>query len=548
MSKSNTKFIFVTGGVLSGLGKGVMAASIGAILKARGLKVNIQKLDPYLNVDAGTLNPAEHGEVFVTDDGAVTDLDLGHYERFLDQNLTQKSSLMSGKVFRYVIDKERAGGYLGKTVQVVSHLTVEIQDMILAAAKGFDIHIVEVGGTIGDYEGIHFIEAIRQMKRVVGENNCLYVHLAYLPYLETSKELKTKPAQNSIRDLRNVGIMPDIIGARSDKPIHKEEITKLSVFCDVAEEAVIPLPTIKSVYEVPLNLEKSNLGNFITKKLGLKTTKPDLSKWKELFKNINHKNGSVTIGLVAKYLSNEDTYKSIKEALMAAGWKENVKINFKWIDSEEIEKGNTKGLLGIDAMIVLPGFGSRGIEGKIISVRYAREQKIPYLGICLGMQVAVVEFARNVCGIRDACTEEINEKCKEPVIHFIDEQKKNICEENYGGSMRLGAFECKLKKDSLSYKLYGSENISERHRHRYEFNNKYKKKLEDCGFKVVGMNTKYNLVEVVEIPDHPFFVAVQYHPEFKSRPYTPRPLFLGLIKAAIKSKKSSEISKSKVLK
>lgn len=544
MSKVNTKFIFITGGVLSGLGKGVMAASIGAILKARGLKVNIQKLDPYLNVDAGTLNPAEHGEVFVTDDGAETDLDLGHYERFLDQNLTQKSSLMSGKVFRYVIDKERAGGYLGKTVQVVSHLTVEIQEMILEAAKGFDIHIVEVGGTIGDYEGIHFIEAIRQMKRVVGEENCLYVHLAYLPYLETSKEIKTKPAQNSVRDLRNMGIQPDIIGARSDRPVSKEEITKLSVFCDVPEEAVIPLPTIKSVYDVPINLEKSNLGDFITKKLGLKTKKPDLSKWKELFKNINHKNGSVIVGLVAKYLSNEDTYKSIKEALMAAGWKENVKINFKWIDSEDIEKGDTKGLLGIDAMVVLPGFGFRGIEGKIISVRYAREQKVPYLGICLGMQVAVIEFARNVCGIKDACTEEIDEKCKEPVIHFIDEQKKNICEENYGGSMRLGAFECKLDKNSLSYKLYGSEKISERHRHRYEFNNKYKEQLESCGLKVVGMNTRYNLVEVVEVPDHPFFIAVQYHPEFKSRPYAPRPLFTGLIKAAIKHKKANEISKS----
>src|SRR3989304_1832037 len=400
MAKSETKYIFVTGGVLSGLGKGIMSASLGAILKARGLKVNIQKLDPYLNVDAGTLNPAEHGEVFVTEDGAETDLDLGHYERFLDQNLTRKSSLMSGKVFQHVIEKERAGGYLGKTVRVVSHLTAEIQNMILEAAKGNDVHIVEVGGTVGDYEGTHFIEAIRQMKRRIGEKNCLYVHLAYLPYLETSKEIKTKPAQKSVQDLRGLGIQPDIIGARCDHPLKKEQIEKISIFCDVDEEAVVPLPTIKSVYEVPLNLEKANLGNYITKKLELKSKKPDLSKWTNLAKRINHRNGKIIVGLGAKYLSNEDTYKSITEAVKAAGWKEGITVETKWIDSEEIEKGNMKGLLGIDAMMVLPGFGTRGIEGKIIAARYAREQKIPYLGICLGMQVAVIEFARNVCGIK----------------------------------------------------------------------------------------------------------------------------------------------------
>lgn len=564
--RSETKFIFVTGGVLSGLGKGIMSASVGAILKARGLKVNIQKLDPYLNVDAGTLNPAEHGEVFVTEDGAETDLDLGHYERFLDQNLNQKCSLMSGKVFQRVIEKERAGGYLGKTVQVVSHLTVEIQDMILEAAKGSDVHIVEVGGTVGDYEGTHFIEAIRQMRRRVGEENCLYVHLAYLPYLATSREIKTKPAQNSVRDLRGLGIQPDIIGARCDLPLKKEHIEKISMFCDVDEEAVVPLPTIKSVYEVPLNLEKANLGNYITKKLELKSKKPDLSKWLDLSKKISRKNGKVTVGLVAKYLSNEDTYKSITEALKAAGWKEGISVETKWIDSEEIEKGNTKGLLGIDAMAVLPGFGTRGIEGKITAVRYAREQKIPYLGICLGMQVAVIEFARNVCGIKNANTEEvepisqdgrnpseassrrkIDEKCKELVIHFMKEQKKNIYESRYGGSMRLGTYDCLLEKNSLSYKLYGTDHISERHRHRYEFNNKYKKRLEECGLKIMGMNPKYNLVEMIEVPDHPFFVACQFHPEFKSRPYAPRPLFTGLVKAAISYKKSSVVASSTVV-
>lgn len=534
MNRNNTKYIFVTGGVLSGLGKGVMAASIGAILKARGLKVNIQKLDPYLNVDAGTLNPAEHGEVYVTDDGAETDLDLGHYERFLNQDLNQKSSLMSGRVLQYVIKKERAGGYLGKTVQVVSHLTVEVQIMIAEAAKGYDVHIVEVGGTIGDYEAIHFIEAIRQMKRKMGEKNCIYVHLAFLPYLETSRELKTKPAQNSVRELRGLGINPDIIGARSDRPIQKEHLEKLSVFCDVDLEAVVPLPTIKSVYEVPLNLEKSDLGDYICDKLEIKKTKPDMSEWEDLMKNINHKNGSVTVGLVAKYLSNEDTYKSINEAVKAAGWKEGVNIDFRWIDSEKIEKGDTKDLLGLDAMIVLPGFGTRGIEGKITAARYAREHGVPYLGICLGMQVAAIEFMRNVCCVEDANTEEVDEACKNPIIHFIKDQKKNIHNSNYGGSMRLGAFDCKLSKDSLSYKLYGKENISERHRHRYEFNDKYKEELEKKGLKVVGINPQYGLVEMIEIENHPFFVGVQFHPEYKSRPFSPRPLFLGLVKEAIK--------------
>lgn len=537
-----TKYIFVTGGVLSGLGKGIMAASMGAILKARGLKVNIQKLDPYLNVDAGTLNPAEHGEVFVTEDGAETDLDLGHYERFLDQNLTQKSSLMSGKVFQHVIEKERRGGYLGKTVQVCSHLTVEIQNMIMDSAKGSDVHIVEVGGTIGDYEGVHFIEAIRQMRRKIGAENCLYVHLAFLPYLETSKEIKTKPAQNSVRDLMNLGIHPDIIGARCDRPIKKEQIEKLSLFCDVEEEAVIPLPTIKNVYEVPLNLEKAKLGEYIVKKLGIKAKRPDLSRWTDLMEKIDYKNGKITIGMVAKYLSNEDTYKSITEALRAAGWKAGVTVDTKWIDSEALENGKTKGLLGIDGMVVLPGFGTRGIEGKILAARYARENNIPYLGICLGMQVAVIEFARNVCGIKKANTEEIEDKCPEPVIHFIEEQKKNIHNSNYGGSMRLGSFDCTLSKNSISHKLYGKDKISERHRHRYEFNNKYKVKLEKCGLKISGINPKYNLVEIVEIPEHPFFVACQFHPEFKSRPYEPRPLFEGLVRSAVGYKKSNELA------
>lgn len=544
-----TKFIFVTGGVLSGLGKGIMTASVGAILKARGLRVSIQKLDPYLNVDAGTLNPAEHGEVFVTEDGTEADLDLGHYERFLDQNLDQKSSLMSGKVFQRVIEKERAGAYLGKTVQVCSHLTVEIQSMIKEAARGSDVHVVEVGGTVGDYEGTHFIEAIRQMRRRIGEKNCLYIHLAYLPYLKTSKEIKTKPAQNSVRDLRSLGIQPDIIGARCDFPLRREHIEKISVFCDVDPEAVIPLPTIKSVYEVPLNLEKANLGSYIVKKLGLKAQKPDLLKWIKLAKSTSsrsNKGEKIVVGFIAKYLSNEDTYKSVTEAVKAASWKEGVNVDIKWVDSEKIERGNTKGLLGLDAMIGLPGFGSRGIEGKITAVRYAREQKIPYLGICLGMQVAVIEYARNVCGIKGANTEEVEQNCKEPVIHFIPDQKKNIRESRYGGSMRLGAYNCILDKESISYKLYKTKKISERHRHRYEFNNKYRKHLEKCGLKIVGINPDFDLVEVIEIPEHPFFVACQFHPEFKSRPHKPHPLFTGLVRAAIAYKKANKNIYSKV--
>jgi len=545
--EEKTKFIFVTGGVLSGLGKGVMAASIGALLKSRGFSVNIQKCDPYLNVDAGTLNPAEHGEVFVTDDGAETDLDLGHYERFLDQDLTQESSLMSGRVYQRVIEKERAGAYLGKTVQVVTHLVAEIQQMILKSSKGYDIHIVEIGGTVGDYEGIHFLEAIRQMKRKLGENNCIYAHLVYLPYLATSREIKTKPAQNSVRDLRNIGITPDIVGLRSEMPLGKEHIQKMSVFCDLEEIAILPLPTIKSVYEVPLNMEKAKICDYIIDTLKLPRRKADLTKWIELNNKFKEKPKlSITVGLVAKYLSNEDTYKSITEALTAAGWEENIEVQIRWIDSEVIEKGNTKDLIGIDAMIVLPGFGSRGVEGKIISARYAREQKVPYLGICFGMQVAVIEFARNVCGMKKANTEEVDEKCKEPVINFMEDQKKNIYNSNYGGSMRLGAFDCNLEKGSLAYSIYGEEKISERHRHRYEFNNKYKDKLQKCGLKVTGVNTKYNLVEVVEISDHPFYIGVQFHPEFKSRPYKPGLLFLGLVKAAVKNKKTNEVFKVSV--
>lgn len=533
--KKNTKYIFVTGGVLSGLGKGIMAASIGHILKSRGLSVNIQKCDPYLNCDAGTLNPGEHGEVFVTDDGAETDLDLGHYERFMDQNLTQDSSLMSGRVYLSVLDSERKGEYLGKTVQVCNHVTKRIQEFIIRTGKGYDVHIVEIGGTIGDYEALHFLEAIRQMHRKIGAENVVYVHLVYLPYLETSKEIKTKPAQNSIRDLRSLGLHPDIIGCRSDADIDREHISKIALFADVDEAAVVPLPTIKTIYEVPLNLEKYGLGKYLTKKLGFKKKKVK-NGWDKLLlkiEKVNESDKTVRIGIVAKYLQNEDTYKSVTEALRAAGWANGVKVIWDWVNSEEIEKKGTDLLRKYDGILIPGGFGTRGTEGKIAACRYARENNIPYLGLCLGMQIATIEFARNICGIKSATSEEFDEKAKNQVIHIMETQKRHLLESQMGGTMRLGAYPCVLKNRSLAKRLYGKKSVSERHRHRYEFNNAYKKRMEGKGLLCSGISPDGKLVEIIEISNHKFFIASQFHPEFRSRPDRPHPLFEGFIEASI---------------
>lgn len=531
MAKKPTKYIFVTGGVLSGLGKGIMAASIGHILKSRGFLVNIGKCDPYLNCDAGTLNPGEHGEVFVTDDGAETDLDLGHYERFMDQNLTQASSLMSGRVYREVLESERCGAYLGKTVQVVPHITGKIQEMIMAAGKGFDIHIVEIGGTIGDFEALHFLEAIRQMKRKIGPENVCYVHLVYLPYLETSKEIKTKPAQSSIRDLMTLGIHPDVIGCRSDRPLEEGNLKKIAMFADVDEAAVIALPTIKTVYEVPINLEKVKLGDYITKRLGL-GRHASHNGWDKLLTRIEEieiSGKTVKIGIVAKYLQNEDTYKSVTEALKAAGYANNVNVSWDWVDSEKLEKKGPETLKKYDGILVPGGFGNRGTEGKIIAAKYARENNIPYLGLCLGMQIATIEFARNVCGIKGATSEEFKPKAKHKVIHIMEEQIEKLHRAELGGSMRLGSYPCVLTDGSLAKKIYKKKNISERHRHRYEFNNKYKKQLEKCGLRFSGISPDGKLVEMIELPGHKFFIATQAHPEFKSRPDRAHPLFDGFI-------------------
>lgn len=526
--KQPTKYIFITGGVVSGSGKGITAASIGAILKARGLRVNIQKMDPYFNFDAGTLNPAEHGEVFVTQDGAETDLDLGHYERFLDQQLTRQSSVMSGQVYAKVFADERDGAFLGKTVQVIPHITDEYQRRIEEAGKGFDVLITEVGGTIGDYESLAVIDALRQFKRRVGSDNVLYTHVVFLPYLEASKELKSKPAQNSVRDLREVGIQPDILAVRTDHPIKASIFEKLSQFCDVDKEAIVGLPTAKTVYEVPLRMEESGIGDYICKRLGVSCRKPDLSNWQKLVDTIMSDMPSVRIGIVAKYLDHEDTYLSVVEALRAAAWDSGRKLEYEWIDAEKLTQ-NTKPLEKVDGILVPGGFGQRGVEGKIVAAQFAREHTVPYLGICLGLQVAVIEFARNVAGLGDAHSTEFNQETSAPVVHIMPEQ----IGVQLGGSMRLGDYDTSLASGSIAEKLYGTSEITERHRHRYEVNNDYRDLLERKGLRISGTSYNNTLVEVVELPDHPYFVASQAHPEFLSRPHRPHPLFAGFIKASI---------------
>ncbi len=530
LTKRRTKYIFVTGGVLSGLGKGITAASIGNLLKARGLKVNIQKCDPYLNVDAGMLNPREHGECFVTKDGAETDLDLGHYERFLDQELVSSSSLMSGRVLLKVINDERAGKYEGDDVQIIPHFTGAIQNFIQQAAEGYDVHIVEIGGTVGDYESLSFIEAIRELGIAVGRENCAYVHVVYLPFLGASQETKTKPAQNSVRELRGLGISPDILVARSEDPANPKVKEKLSLFSGVAPEAIALLPNASSIYQVPLTLEDTGIANVLTNRLGLKGKRPDLKSWRDVVRRATTDyDRTVTVGVVAKYMDNTDTYMSVFEALYAAGSWNNTKVKIKWIEATELEAGDKqalKVLRDVDGIVVPGGFGTRGVEGKIIAARYALKNKMPYLGLCLGLQVAVVAAARNG-GLSGANSVELDAAPQDPVIHTMSDQKGK---ENTGGTMRLGDYPCVLAKGSLASRLYKAKEINERHRHRYECNNNYRDRYEAWGLRVSGQSPDGNLVEVIEGQNHPFFIASQFHPEFKSRPNRPHPLFDGFVK------------------
>jgi CTP synthase len=524
-----TRYVFVTGGVISGLGKGITAASIGAVLKARGFKISIQKLDVYLNVDAGLLNPREHGECFVTKDGAETDLDLGHYERFLDEEFTAASSVMSGRIYQKIINDERAGLYHGDDVQIVPHLTAEIEKYIVAAGEGSDIHIVEIGGTVGDIESTAFLEAIRQM----GMNypkRCAYVHVVYVPFLGTSKEFKTKPAQNSLRDLRNVGIIPDIVAVRAEEPFPEYVRDKISLFGGVPRAAVIMLPNADTVYQVPRTLYDSGAGWAIFDKFDMHPPEPTMKKWDNIVEAATAQHSkTVHIGVIAKYLDNEDTYLSVIEALRSACWANKVNFAFDWVDAEKIEEDGPDSLAAYDGLIVPGGFGSRGLEGMITSAAYAMDNNLPYLGICLGMQMAVVAAARKA-GLKDAISSEVQPDAKHPVIYIMAGQEGK---ESTGGTLRLGNYPCEIEKGSLAEKVYGSRKIIERHRHRYEVNQKFDDYYEKAGLRLSGKSPDGKLVEMIEHADHPYFIGTQAHPEFKSRPDRPHPLFDHLIRAAV---------------
>jgi len=527
-----TKYIFVTGGVVSSLGKGIAAASLGLLLKQRGLHIVLQKFDPYLNVDPGTMSPFQHGEVFVTDDGAETDLDLGHYERFIDRNLSQRSNVTTGQVYEAIINRERNGGYLGKTVQVVPHVSDEIKNRIrLAAENGADVDVVitEVGGTTGDIEGLPFLEAIRQMRLDQGRDNVLYIHLTLVPYIKTAHEIKTKPTQHSVKGLREIGIQPDILLCRCDRPLSQEIKAKIALFCNVEEKAVIEAIDAESIYHVPLKLSKEGLDDMVVEKLRLDVGPPDLEKWEKMVHKIYSMTESVDVAIVGKYIQIVDAYKSIIESFTHAGVANNVHVNLKWVDAEKIEEdGPEKWLDSVDGILVPGGFGERGTEGKITAVKYARENGVPYLGICLGLQMAVIELARNVCGL-DAGSSEFDPDVPHPVIDLMRDQRS---QSKMGGTMRLGAYPCVLEKGTLAYELYGAEEISERHRHRWEVNNTYREQLATKGLVFSGLSPKGDLVEIIELPAHPFFLAVQFHPELKSRPMRAHPLFRGLVAAA----------------
>jgi CTP synthase len=532
-----TKFIFVTGGVVSSIGKGLSAASLGALLESRGLRVTNQKLDPYINVDPGTMSPFQHGEVFVTDDGAETDLDLGHYERYTSARLSKKSNFTTGQVYFSVIEKERRGDYLGGTVQVIPHITDEIKSKILDNAKGSDVAIVEVGGTVGDIESLPFLEAIRQFKADRGAGNVLYIHVTLVPYIKSAGEMKTKPTQHSVKELREIGIQPDILLCRCERELPRDMKAKIALFCNVEEKAVITAADVEHIYAVPLAYHREGLDEQVVEKLNIWTKAPDLTPWQEVVDKLMHPSkGGVQIAIVGKYVNLTESYKSLAEALTHGGIGNDCRVFLKYLDSEKIEAEGVDGLLdGVDGVLVPGGFGERGTEGKIKAIEYARTRNIPFFGICLGMQMAVVEYARNVCDLPDAYSSEFKPDCVNPVIHLMAEQKGVS---HKGGTMRLGAYPCTLTKGTMAQKAYGSLEISERHRHRFEFNNAYRDTVVAKGMALSGIYKDGGLVEMVEIPGHPWFVGCQFHPEFKSKPLNPHPLFKAFIGAALHNKKS----------
>ena len=528
-----TKYIFVTGGVVSGLGKGITAASLGRLLKARGLKVAAQKLDPYINVDPGTMSPYQHGEVYVTEDGAETDLDLGHYERFIDENLNKYSNLTTGKVYWNVLNKERRGEYLGSTVQVIPHITNEIKDFVYQVGRktNADVVITEIGGTIGDIESQPFIEAVRQISLEVGKENSLFIHVTLVPFLHGSDEHKSKPTQHSVKELQGMGVKPDIIVLRCDEPLEESIFKKISMFCNVKPDCVIENTTLPNLYEAPLMLERANFSSVVCRELGITAPEPDLTEWAIMVERIKARQHCVDIGLVGKYVALHDAYLSVAEALRHAGYERSTHVRIHWIDSEAITPGNVDEMLaGLDGILVPGGFGGRGIEGMILAARYAREKCIPYFGICLGMQIAVIEYARNVLGIGDANSGEFDELCRHKVIDFMPGQSDSI---DKGGTLRLGAYPCLIKAGTTMERCYGTTMISERHRHRYEFSNDYREAFEKAGLSLSGTSPDGQLVETVELTERPFHVGVQYHPEFKSRPNKAHPLFKGFIGAAV---------------
>ncbi|CDG20290.1 CTP synthase [Xenorhabdus poinarii G6] len=539
-----TNYIFVTGGVVSSLGKGIAAASLAAILEARGLNVTIMKLDPYINVDPGTMSPTQHGEVFVTEDGAETDLDLGHYERFIRTKMTRRNNFTTGRVYSEVLRKERRGDYLGATIQVIPHITNEIKDRIIRGAEGHDVVLVEIGGTVGDIESLPFLEAIRQMAVEVGRENTLFMHLTLVPYMAAAGEVKTKPTQHSVKELLSIGIQPDVLICRSDRAIPANERAKIALFCNVPEKAVISLKDVDSIYKIPGLLKSQGLDDYICKRFSLECPEADLSEWEQVIYEEANPSGEVTIGMVGKYVELPDAYKSVIEALKHGGLKSRLTVNIKLIDSQDVETRGVDVLKDLDAILVPGGFGGRGIEGKIMTARYARENKIPYLGICLGMQVALIEFARNVAGMAGANSTEFAPECQLPVVGLITEWRDEDGnlevrseESDLGGTMRVGGQLCHLTENSLVRNLYGQSDIVERHRHRYEVNNLLLKRIEEAGLRVAGRSIDNKLVEIIENPAHPWFVACQFHPEFTSTPRDGHPLFAGFVEAASKYQK-----------
>ncbi|MGE5443706.1 MAG: CTP synthase [Ignavibacteriales bacterium] len=534
-----TKFIFITGGVMSSLGKGLASASIGALLESRGLRVTLQKLDPYINVDPGTMDPFQHGEVYVTDDGAETDLDLGHYQRFVHSNLTKKNNCTTGKIYYSVISKERRGEYLGQTVQVIPHITDEIKSCILDVANGNDVVIVEIGGTVGDIESLPFLEAVRQLRVDLGKENTLFVHLTYVPYVAPAGELKTKPTQHSVKDLLQIGIQPDIILCRTDRFLPKEIKAKVALFCNVRVEAVITAKDVETIYEVPIIFHQEGLDEIVVESLNMWTRRPDITQWEAIVDKFKNPKSDVTIGVVGKYVSLKDSYKSLHEALAHGGIANDSKVNIKYVDSEEIEhKGVQAFLEDVHGILVPGGFGKRGFEGKIQAVNFARERKVPFFGICLGMQMATVEFARNVCGLAGAHTSEFSPNTAHPVVDLMESQR---AVRDKGATMRLGAYPCVIKRGTLAHSAYRTDEISERHRHRYEINNGYREVFEKNGLVLSGLSPDGELVEIIEIENHPWFVGCQFHPEFKSTPLNPHPLFRDFIKVAMEYKSSLSV-------